>query len=293
MPKRKPESNRHEAKTQSRLSRERAVIAAAAVIFLVTVGAVLALIYGRDRRTPYSSVPKPASAPQTFSARDAKTGSQSSGTDQATAPQLEKMEVAQAVMVTVELNFGSKLPTIAEALREVDRGYKPDDGVGRTFAILDAYGEPTPEGKLHMSMHVSSEKPGMGSLTFRPTGEVLWSSRIVAASHSPTPASGGKNLLISLADQAGASRLLDGSGGIASIMDAKVKELGIPVRQYWPDGAEREVTFVYSACGCPVKVMARRIGDRTVRTKELPVIFPDDPPAVAAISTLMGWPRRP
>src|SRR5262249_34011636 len=141
--------------------------------------------------------------------------------------------------------------------------------------------------KLHISMHVSSEKPGIGSLIFRRTGETLWTSRIVPASHPP--ASAAKNLLISLDDEAGRPRLLDGSGGIASIMDATVKELGIPVRQYWPDGADRELTFVYSACGCPVKVRARRTGERTIRTKELPVIFPDDPAALTSISRLMGW----
>ena len=49
------------------------------------------------------------------------------------------------------------------------------------------------------------------------------------------------------------------------------------------------VTFVYSACGCPVKAMVRRVGDRTVRAKDLPVLFPDDPQAVAVISHLMRW----
>src|SRR5262245_39723560 len=64
--------------------------------------------------------------------------------------ELLTMETAQAVMVTVELDFGPRIPTIAEALKEIDRKYQPDDGRGRTFAILDAYGEPTPDGKLHM-----------------------------------------------------------------------------------------------------------------------------------------------
>ncbi|MGF2076130.1 hypothetical protein, partial [Enterococcus casseliflavus] len=70
------------------------------------------------------------------------------------------MEVAQAIMVTVELDFGPKPPSIAEALKDIERRYEPADGRGRTFAILDAYGEPIADGKLHMSMHVSSEKPG-------------------------------------------------------------------------------------------------------------------------------------
>jgi hypothetical protein len=61
------------------------------------------------------------------------------------------------------------------------------------------------------------------------------------------------------------------------------------VRDVWPDGTDREVTFVYSACGCPVKVMCRRVGDKTIRTSLLPVIFPDDPAAVTTISNLMKW----
>ncbi|MEK7829702.1 MAG: hypothetical protein AAB401_01375, partial [Acidobacteriota bacterium] len=87
-----------------------------------------------------------------------------------------KMNIAQAVMVTVDLDFG-KPATIAEAIQQIERSYQPDDGVGRTFAVLDAYGEMTPEGKLHMSMHVSSEKPGSGSLKFKRTGEMLWRGR--------------------------------------------------------------------------------------------------------------------
>src|SRR6185436_20060575 len=74
---------------------------------------------------------------------------------------LPTLPVNQAVMVTVELDFGPRVPTIAEALRDIDRRHQPDDHTGRVFAILDAYGEPTPDGKkLHISMHVSTEKPG-------------------------------------------------------------------------------------------------------------------------------------
>jgi hypothetical protein len=198
------------------------------------------------------------------------------------------MEINKAVMVTVELDFGPKLPSIAEALREVERRYQPDDGQGRTFAILDAYGEPTADGKkLHMSMHVSTEKPGKGSLIFKRTGEVLWSTRIVPATNA-APFT-GKNLLILLDNGAGKDFTVDGSSNPMSILDATIKELGVPVSQFWPDGAEREAIFRYSSCGCPVKVMVRRVGDRTVRSKELPVIFPDDPAAVSVISHLMGW----
>jgi hypothetical protein len=204
---------------------------------------------------------------------------------QANLPAEEHMETAKAVMVTVELDYGPNPPSIAQAIKDVERRYEPADGQGRTFAILDAYGEPTPDGKLHMSMHVSSEKPGRGTLVWRKTGEVLWRSTIEGAAVDPT----ARNLGIFIDDGKGNSRVIDGSRGPKSILDAVVKETGQPVRDFWPDGQEREVTFIYSACGCPVKVMAKRAGERTVRTKELPVIFPDDPPAAATIAALMKW----
>jgi hypothetical protein len=197
------------------------------------------------------------------------------------------MEVNHAVMVTVELDFGRTNAGIAEALAQVERRYLPDDGRGRTFAILDAYGEPTPEGKLHMSMHVSTEKPGVGSLIFRRTGEVLWQSRIVPGTNNTTFT--GKNLMILLSDAPGHTVTVDGSKNPASILDATIKDQAVPISAFWPDGDEREATFVYSACGCPVKVMAKRVGDRTVRTKDMPVIFPDDPAVVTLINRLMGW----
>jgi hypothetical protein len=198
------------------------------------------------------------------------------------------MPINQAVMVTVELDFGPKVPSIAEALKEVERRYRPDDGRGRTFAILDAYGEPTPTGKLHMSMHVSTEKPGLATLVFRRTGEMLWQSRIINTNLT-TNTFTGKNLLILLDNGEGKTFTVDGSGNPASILDANVKEIGVPVRVFWPDSAEREVTCIYSACGCPVKVKVRRDGERTARTKELPVMFPDDPAVVDLISRLMQW----
>ncbi len=202
---------------------------------------------------------------------------------------LPTMEAFQAVMVTVELDFGKTSPSIADALREIDRIYRPDDGQGRTFAILEAYGGPTADGKLHISMHVSTEKPGIGALVFHRTGEVLWKNRIVPAAHPPASSFAGKNLLIMVDDGRGKPYLLNGSKGATSVLDAIVRDLALPVRDFWPDGEEREVTLFYSACGCPVKLKARRFGDKTVRTTDLPVIFPDDPAVAAAISRLMGW----
>lgn len=207
----------------------------------------------------------------------------------ADASSLPTLEVAHSVMITAELNFGQRIPTIAGALEEIVRHYDPIDGIGRTFAILDAYGEATAAGKLHISMHLSAEKPGLGSLVFRPTGEVLWKSRVVPATSRPASSFADKNLHIMINDGQGKPYLLDGSKGSPSILEATVRDLNIPVRDFWPDGAEREVTFFYSACGCPVKVTALRIHDKTARTKELPVIFPDDPVVAKAISRLMGW----
>lgn len=204
---------------------------------------------------------------------------------------LPVLEINQAVMVTVELDFGGKPPGIAEALRDIERRYRPVDGTGRTFAILDAYGETTPEGKLHMSMHVSTEKPGIGALAFKRTGAVLWESRIIPPTNANARVFTGKDLLILVDKGEGNGKMLtvDGSTSPISVLQATVKELGVPLETIWPDGAEREITFIYSACGCPVKVLTRREGHRTVRVKDLPVIFPDDPAAVQVITTLMGW----
>jgi hypothetical protein len=197
------------------------------------------------------------------------------------------IDINQAVMVTVELDFGPTIPTIAEALKEIERRYAPADGKGRTFAILDAYGEPTADGKkLHISMHVSTEKVGIGSLVFKRTGEELWKSRIVATNSNYST---HKNLLILFADGTGRNFTVDGSSNPLSILEANLKELGSPLKSVWFDGEEREFTFVYSACGCPVKVMVQRVGDRTRRTKDLPVMFPDDPAALDVISRLMRW----
>jgi hypothetical protein len=202
------------------------------------------------------------------------------------APTPSQMNIAQAVMVTDELDFGQPVPTIAQALLEIERGYVPDDGQGRTFAILDAYGEPTPAGKLHISMHVSSEKPGMGFLRFKRTGQVIWQARIGNPGDAPAP---GKNLNIYMDNGAGGSLVLDGTRGGASVLDVYLKDSTQKVRAVWPDKTVREFTYVYSACGCPVKVLVRREGERTERVRDLPVMFPDDPAVVQTIAQLMKW----
>lgn len=244
---------------------------AAAVLFcLLMLGLVAGC--GVPTDTPKTSSPPPVTPLPT--------------TPAGAEPEWNTMEVAKAVMVTVDLDYGPNVPTIAQAIKDIERRHQPADGAGRTFAILDAYGETTADGKLHMSMHVSSEKPGTGSLVFRRTGQVLWRTKVVP---STSPPSAQKQLNIIIDNGAGTGQMIDGSNNPKTILDAIVRDMKIPVRQFWPDGAEREVTFIYSACGCPVKVMARRVGDRTVRTKDLPVIFPDDPGAAQSIGQLMGW----
>jgi len=247
------------------------------ILALVVVGTVLAVIsavwVGRSRRQP-----------DRHNVAAAVSNSSPTNSNTAAVPTLE---VAKAVMVTVELDFGPKVPSIAEGLQQIERRYVPEDGQGRTFAILDAYGEPTADGKLHISMHVSSEKPGMGSLVFKPTGKVLWQSKIVPATNAPPFT--GKDLTILLDDGTGKTLMVDGSKGPASILDAGLRNSTALVRDFWPDGAERELTYIYSACGCPVKVMNKRVGERAVRIRDMPVIFPDDPAVVQVITRLMGW----
>jgi hypothetical protein len=256
----------------------------------LVIGAVAAgiVINGTNR----TAQPAPGGAPQTAAgnAPAASTIPPAPGATPAPATtplsELVTMDVAKAVMVTDELDFGGRVPSVADALLQIERRYQPEDGQGRTFAILDAYGEPTADGKLlHLSMHVSSEKPGMGELVFKRTGKTLWRAKINPTSQIPAP----KTLTVLIDNGGGRTLTLDGTGNPSSILTANSIELKAPIQNVWADGTEREVTFIYSACGCPVKVMVKRVGDRTVRTKESPVIFPDDPAAVKVITQLMGW----
>ncbi len=252
------------------------MIAIGAMILMLSAAAA---IFYRTFSTPA----KPAATAPSITTTNAPQPVTSPTTDPA-AP--NKMNIAQAVMVTEELDFGQPVPTIAQALLEIERGYVADDGVGRTFAVLDAYGEPTPDGKLHISMHVSSEKPGTGFLRFKRTGKVLWQARIGNPGDAPA---GQKQLNIYVDNGAGGSHVLDGSRGGASVLDVHLKGSTQKLRDVWPDKTVREFTFVYSACGCPVKVLVRREGERTQRVKDTPVIFPDDPDVVQTIAGLMKW----
>ena len=281
MSKNKRKSDRDSARAVQSQSNLKRWIPVVSILVVAVLAAVVILALKANRTPPAKTAPPLAPAP----AAPAPAPTVTPAPTTASSKELVTMEVAKAVMVTVELDFGAKIPSIAEAITQIERRYQPDDGQGRTFAVLDAYGESTPDGKLHMSMHVSSEKPGGGQLIFKKTGEVLWRGKINPTSQPVQP----KNLTVLLDNGKGTTMTVDGSSSPSSIIDAKVKPGDLPVRDVWPDGQERELTFIYSACGCPVKVFAKRVGDRTARVSETPVIFPDDPAAVSLITRLMKW----
>ncbi|HVG21344.1 MAG TPA: hypothetical protein VNI02_20040 [Blastocatellia bacterium] len=294
MSRNKKSSQKNGSRQADKRGSRKPVLWAAGLVAVLALGGIIAFVATRDsgraKSTSASQPAQPAPAASNTSGAQTANPSQPATTsppnDPNKEPQTLTMDVNTAVMVTEELDFGPHVPSIAGALQQIERRYKPDDGRDRTFAVLDAYGEPTPDGKLlHISMHVSAEKPGLGELVFKRTGQVIWRSRIQATSALPK----AKNLTVLIDSGNGKTLTVDGSNNPGSILDATVKELGVPVQAVWPEGVEREVTFIYSACGCPVKVKVKRVGNKTARTSDLPVIFPDDPQAVSVISRLMRW----
>jgi hypothetical protein len=260
------------------------------IVGVVSVLAILGIIYLLSK--PGSTVqPAPGATTQPAPTLPATANTNTSTVAQ-TPPtpaqtkdnsELTTMDVAKAVMVTVEEDFG-KNATIASALQQVERRYKPDDGTGRTFAILDAYGETMPDGKVHMSMHVSSEKAGTAQLIHKKTGKILWNAKINPVTVPPQP----KALRILVDGAPGGSFNVDVNSA-NNVMSATASGKGVPVMAVWPEGAEMEVTFIYSMCGCPVKAKVKRVGDRTMRTADTPVMFPDDPDALKTIAKFMKW----
>src|SRR5215831_14333846 len=88
------------------------------VVAVLVVAAIVAIaLLARDKQTNSKSLasqpsPSPASTPE----------------QPTPASELVTMDVAKAVMVTAELDFGPKIPTIAEALTQIERRYQPEDG---------------------------------------------------------------------------------------------------------------------------------------------------------------------
>ena len=201
------------------------------------------------------------------------------------------MEANQSVVVVKDLGFGRQPPVLESVLKEIERRSEPEGGQGRTFAILEAFTQPDPiTANLNLCLRISSEKPGIGEIVYTHAGRTLslWKSRITPATHKSGFVSGTLTILFDTGD--GKSFTVDGSMNPVSIFDAMLKEPGVPVAQAWPEGEVRDLSFIYSACGCPIHVKCRRAGGRTIRTEQATqLIFPDDPAAMQLISRLMGW----
>jgi hypothetical protein len=258
------------------------------IVGVVSVLAILGVIYllnkpGNTTQPAPTATTQPTPTTPTANANTNPVAQPTPPTQTKDNAELTTMDVAKAVMVTVEEDFG-KNATIASALQQVERRYKADDGTGRTFAILDAYGETMPDGKVHMSMHVSSEKAGTAQLIHKKTGKILWNAKINPVTVPPQP----KALRILVDGAPGGSFNVDVNSA-NNVMNATASGKGVPVMAVWPDGAEMEVTFIYSMCGCPVKAKVKRVGDRTMRTADTPVMFPDDPDALKTIAKFMKW----
>ncbi len=205
---------------------------------------------------------------------------------------LDSMDIEESVMVTIEENFGPGVNTIEAALNLVERKYQPYDNVGRTFAILDAFGEKMPDGKIHLSMHISSEKAGFGQLILKTNKKKVWNCKILRKKTDGRKEAKPKALTIYV-EQTGADKgkylTADGSTNPADIFVCKIKENGKVIGDYWKDGSVLEFIFIYSACGCPVHAKFMRHGNRSVIQNNNSVIFPDDPGIIPILRNLMKY----
>ncbi|MCX6275799.1 MAG: hypothetical protein NTV09_11400 [Bacteroidetes bacterium] len=203
---------------------------------------------------------------------------------------VDSMMLQESVMVTVEENFGPTALTIADALFLIERKYSPFDNQGRTFAILDAYGNKLPDGRMHISMHISSEKAGGAQLILSSTGKVLWNCKIYPKKDGTKVAAQKQlNIYIERENEKDKYYTVDGSGNPATIFNCKLNETKASVNDYWKDNTVKEFIFIYSACGCPVHVKFLRKGNKTVFQSGDNVIFPDDSAVLAVIRRLMAW----
>jgi hypothetical protein len=199
------------------------------------------------------------------------------------------MEANQSVVVVKDLGFGKQPPSLPDVVRDLERRWQPDDGRGRTFAILEVFTQPDiVTSNFNLCLRISTEKPGLGEIYDRRTSQPLWKSRIIPASHPSTFTPGALTVLFD--NGADKTFTVDGSTGPPTIFEATLKESGVPVGQVWPEGEVRDLSFIFSACGCPIHVKCRREGSRTTRAEPASqLIFPDDPAAVQVISQLMQW----
>jgi hypothetical protein len=202
----------------------------------------------------------------------------------------DSMMLQESVMVTIEENFGPEVKTIADALQKIERKYEPFDKQGRTFAILDAYGNKLPDGRMHISMHISSEKAGGAQLVMKTTGKVIWNCTIYPKKDG-TKIAAEKQLMIYIERENEKDKYytVNGSGNPASIFDCTLDETKQPLNDYWKNNTVKEFIFIYSACGCPVHVKFLRMGFKSIFQSGDNVIFPDDPGVLSVLHKLMAW----
>ena len=122
MSKNKRKSDRdsaHAVRSQRNLKRWIPVVS----ILVVAVLAAVVILALKANRTPPAKT-----APPLAPAAPAPAPTVTPAPTTTSSKELVTMEVAKAVMVTVELDFGSKIPSIAEAITQIERRYQPDDG---------------------------------------------------------------------------------------------------------------------------------------------------------------------
>jgi hypothetical protein len=202
----------------------------------------------------------------------------------------DSMMLQESVMVTIEEDFGANVKTIAEALQMIERRYDPFDKQGRTFAILDAYGNKMPDGRMHISMHISSEKVGGAQLVHKTSRKLLWNCRIYPKKDW-TKIAAEKQLMIYIERENEKDKYytVNGSGNPATIYDCILDETKQSLNDYWKNNTVKEFIFIYSACGCPVHVKFLRMGFKSIFQSGDNVIFPDDPGVLTVLHKLMAW----
>jgi hypothetical protein len=146
------------------------------------------------------------------------------------------------------------------------------------------------DGRMHISMHISSEKAGGAQLIHKTLRKVLWNCRILPKKDG-TKIAAEKQLMIYIERENEKDKYftVDGSGNPATIYDCKLDETKQSLNDYWKNNTVKEFIFIYSACGCPVHVKFLRMGFKSIFQSGDNVIFPDDPAVLSVLHKLMAW----
>ncbi len=92
----------------------------------------------------------------------------------------EALYIEEQTIAEITENFGATVKTVEQALSLLTREYVPFDGRGRTFAIIEATGHSLPNGKMQLTLRISTEKAGKGRLILKTTKKILWDATINA-----------------------------------------------------------------------------------------------------------------